>query len=83
MAHGNLPSPALYPYEPVREKASSMLYYISILGMIVVAVILTMGIWNMAKGGSPNRSQKLMRLRILAQFIAVILVMAALYFSTQ
>ena len=60
-----------------------MLYYISIAGMLVVAVILTMGIWNMAKGGSPNRSQKLMRLRILAQFIAVILVMAALYYSTQ
>ncbi len=60
-----------------------MLYYVSILGMLVVAVILAMGIWNMAKGGSPSRSQKLMRLRILFQFIAVVLVMAALYHSTQ
>ena len=60
-----------------------MLYYVSILGMLVVAVILAMGIWNMAKGGSPSRSQKLMRLRILFQFIAVVLVMAALYYSTQ
>ncbi len=60
-----------------------MLYFISIVGMIVVAVILAMGIWNMAKGGSASRSQKLMRYRIAAQFIAVILVMATLYFSTQ
>ena len=59
-----------------------MLYYVSIAGMLVVAIVLSMGIWNMAKGGSPNRSQKLMRLRIVFQFIAVILVMAALYYST-
>lgn len=60
-----------------------MLYFISIVVMLVVAVILAMGIWNMAKGGTPSRSQKLMRLRILAQFIAVIAVMTTLYFSTQ
>ncbi len=60
-----------------------MLYFVSAIGMLIVAVILAMGIWNMAKGGSPSRSQKLMRLRILAQFIAVILVMATLYFSTR
>lgn len=60
-----------------------MLYFISAIGMLVVAVILAMGIWNMAKGGSASRSQKLMRYRILAQFVAVILVMTTLYFSTQ
>ena len=60
-----------------------MLYFISAIGMLVVAVILAMGIWNMAKGGSASRSQKLMRYRILAQFIAVILVMITLYFSTR
>jgi hypothetical protein len=37
----------------------------------------------MAKGGTPSRSQKLMRLRILAQFFAVIAIMATLYFSTR
>lgn len=60
-----------------------MLYLISIVGMLVVAVILAMGIFNMAKGGTPSRSQKLMRLRILAQFFAVIAIMATLYFSTR
>ena len=60
-----------------------MLIYVSLIGMIAVAVVLFMGIWNMAKGGSANRSQKLMRLRIAFQFVAVVAVMTALYFSTQ
>lgn len=60
-----------------------MLYFVSIIGMIAVAIVLSLGIWNMAKGGSASRSQKLMRLRIIFQFVAVILVMATLYFTTQ
>ncbi|MBN9050473.1 MAG: twin transmembrane helix small protein [Rhizobiales bacterium] len=46
----------------------------------VVAVILLLGLFNMMRGGSPNTSQKLMRLRVLAQFIAIIVIMAAIYF---
>jgi hypothetical protein len=60
-----------------------MLYIVSIIGMIAVAVVLMLGLTNMARGGTPSRSQKLMRLRILFQFIAVIVVMAALYASTK
>ncbi|MGI9353252.1 MAG: twin transmembrane helix small protein [Rhizobiaceae bacterium] len=60
-----------------------MLIAISIIGMTAVAVILTMGLMNMARGGTPSRSQKLMRLRILFQFLAVVAVMTALYFSTR
>lgn len=60
-----------------------MIYYISAIGMIAVAIILFLGLWNMARGGSPSRSQKLMRLRILFQFIAIILVMATLYLTTR
>ena len=47
-----------------------------------VAVVLVMGLWNMVRGGSPNRSQALMRMRVLLQFIAIVVVMTALYFST-
>lgn len=60
-----------------------MLIVLSIIGMVAVAIVLVLGLLNMAKGGTPSRSQKLMRLRILFQFIAVVLVMAALYFSTR
>lgn len=44
-----------------------------------VAVVLVLGLVNMMRGGSPNTSQKLMRLRVLLQFIAVIIVMAAIW----
>ena len=56
-----------------------MLIIVSLIGMAIVAVILSLGIMNMARGGSPSRSQKLMRLRILVQFVAVICVMGVLY----
>jgi len=39
-----------------------------------VAVVLVLGLVNMMRGGSPNTSQKLMRLRVLLQFIAIIVV---------
>ncbi len=44
-----------------------------------VAVILLFGLANMMRGGSPNTSQKLMRLRVIAQFVTLVLVMGALY----
>jgi len=45
----------------------------------VVALILIAGLWNMLRGDNPNRSQKLMRARVLAQFAAIILMMGALW----
>jgi NADH:ubiquinone oxidoreductase subunit 6 (subunit J) len=44
-----------------------------------VALVLLLGLVNMMRGGSPNRSQKLMRLRVLAQFIAIIITMLAVW----
>jgi NADH:ubiquinone oxidoreductase subunit 6 (subunit J) len=43
-----------------------------------VAVVLLLGLSNMARGGSPHRSQKLMRLRVLLQFVAIIVIMITL-----
>jgi hypothetical protein len=40
-----------------------------------VAVVLLLGLINMMRGGSGNTSQKLMRLRVLLQFIAIIVIM--------
>ena len=45
----------------------------------VVAIVLLMGLANMLRGGSPNTSQRLMRLRVLLQFIAIIIVMATIW----
>jgi hypothetical protein len=33
----------------------------------------------MARGGSPHRSQKLMRLRVLLQFIAIVVIMLTIW----
>ena len=53
---------------------------ITVLACLVVAVILFMGLWNMFRGGDPNRSQMLMRARVLAQFVALVVLLGALYF---
>ena len=44
-----------------------------------VALVLLLGLVNMMRGGSPNRSQNLMRLRVLLQFVAIVITMVALW----
>lgn len=44
-----------------------------------VALVLLLGLVNMMRGGSPNTSQKLMRLRVLLQFIAIVIAMIAVW----
>ncbi|MBR0719412.1 twin transmembrane helix small protein [Bradyrhizobium liaoningense] len=44
-----------------------------------VAVVLLLGLVNLMRGGSPNLSQKLMRWRVLLQFVAIIIAMAAVW----
>lgn len=58
-----------------------ILQYAVPVALIAVLVVLLAGLWNMMRGGNPGRSQTLMRWRVGLQFLAVILVMAALYFS--
>jgi hypothetical protein len=53
--------------------------YIVPLAIIAVALVLLMGLVNMMRGGSPNRSQSLMRLRVLLQFVAIVVIMATLW----
>ena len=48
--------------------------------LAAVVLILGAGLWNMFRGGSGNTSQKLMRARVIAQFIAIVLVMLAVFF---
>ena len=45
----------------------------------VVAVVLILGLANMMRGGSPQKSQKLMRLRVLLQFVAIIVIMLTIW----
>lgn len=56
-----------------------MASYIVPLAVAAVAVVLVLGLINMMRGGSPNTSQKLMRLRVLLQFAAIVVIMATIW----
>jgi hypothetical protein len=56
-----------------------MSHYLVPAAIIAVAVVLLLGLINMMRGGSPNTSQKLMRLRVLLQFIAIVAIMATIW----
>ena len=45
-----------------------------------VALVLVLGLTNMLRGGSPNTSQKLMRLRVVLQLVAIIVIMVTIWF---
>ena len=53
------------------------------VAIAVVASILGAGLYTLFKGGdvAASWSNRLMRLRVLAQFIAIIIIMTVLYFS--
>jgi heme/copper-type cytochrome/quinol oxidase subunit 4 len=56
---------------------------LSIFAVAAVAVVLALGLFNMMRGGSPNRSQNFMRWRVILQFIAIIVLMTALWFAQR
>jgi len=49
------------------------------IAIAAVAFVLLLGLLNMMRGGSPDTSQRLMRMRVLLQFVAIIVAMAALW----
>ncbi|MCE8006751.1 MAG: twin transmembrane helix small protein [Aestuariivita sp.] len=61
------------------------LFILILLAITAVVIVLMIGIGGFAKGGAFNLKygNKMMRLRLLAQFVAVILIMAYVYFSRQ
>lgn len=53
---------------------------VTIVALGAVTFILFWGLWNMFRGGNPNLSQNLMRARVVAQLIAIIVILGALFF---
>jgi hypothetical protein len=56
-----------------------MSQYLVPIAIGAVAIVLVLGLINMMRGGSPNTSQRLMRLRVLLQFVAIVIVMATIW----
>ncbi|UIJ72397.1 twin transmembrane helix small protein [Aurantimonas sp. HBX-1] len=57
---------------------SDFLTYLALLVMIATAGVLLAGLFNMMRNGDGNRSQKLMRARVMLQGVAVILIVGVL-----
>ena len=49
------------------------------IAVAAVALVLVLGLVNMMRGGSPNTSQRLMRTRVLLQFIAIVVIMGVIW----
>jgi hypothetical protein len=62
--------------QPMASFLSSILLPVA---LAAVTLVLLLGLINMMRGGSPNRSQKLMQLRVLLQFVAIVITMLALW----
>ena len=58
---------------------SGFFYNLVPVAVGAVAIVLLLGLANMLRGGSPNTSQKLMRLRVVLQFVAIIIIMATIW----
>jgi hypothetical protein len=57
--------------------------YLGYIAVGAVLVVLLLGLWNMMRGGSANRSQSLMRWRVGLQFVAIIILMFGLWLSQR
>ena len=60
--------------------SGTLLKIASIILLLLVAIVLFLGIANLFKGGSKKASNKLMQLRVILQFIAIIALVGFAYF---
>jgi hypothetical protein len=59
--------------------AHALSFYAVPVAIGAVAVVLFLGLANMLRGGSPNLSQQLMRLRVVLQFVAILVIMLTIW----
>jgi hypothetical protein len=53
--------------------------YLVPISVAAVCAVLFLGLYTMMRGKSPNLSQTLMRWRVGLQFVAIVVIMAAVY----
>jgi hypothetical protein len=59
--------------------ADVLVYALVPIAIAAVVVVLLFGFLNFARGGSPQVSQKLMRWRVLLQFVALVIIMLTIW----
>ncbi|MDT3684653.1 MAG: twin transmembrane helix small protein [Pseudorhodoplanes sp.] len=58
---------------------TTFFYYLVPVAIAAVAIVLLFGLANMMRGGPPETSQRLMRLRVLLQFVALVIIMLTIW----
>ncbi|MEW5420714.1 twin transmembrane helix small protein [Amorphus sp. 3PC139-8] len=59
----------------------SFFYNLVPVAIIAVFVVLLLGLVNLIRGGSSNRSQMLMRWRVILQFVAIVIIVVTIYLA--
>jgi hypothetical protein len=57
----------------------NLLDYAAPIAVAAVAIVLVLGLINMLRGGSASLSQKLMRWRVILQFIAIVVILFVIW----
>ncbi len=63
--------------------ADDPFFYVILAACLVVLAVLTWGLSTFRAGGDGKKANKIMQLRILAQAVAVVLIVAFAYFRSQ
>ena len=63
--------------------ANNPFFYVIVVACLIVAGVLTWGLSTFQAGGDGKKSNKIMQLRIAAQFVAVIVIVGFAYFRSQ
>lgn len=58
---------------------TNVFYFLVPVAIGIVALVLLFGLMNMMRGGSAHLSQKLMRWRVLLQFVALVIIMITIW----
>lgn len=61
----------------------TFLYHLTTVAVVAVILVLLMGLWTLLRGNSPSLSQKLMRWRIALQFLAIVIIMAFVFWTKK
>jgi hypothetical protein len=56
---------------------------LAIVVMAAVVIVLVRGLINMMRGGSGMTSNKLMQARVMLQFVAIVLILLAVFFARK
>ncbi|MFM9859948.1 twin transmembrane helix small protein [Pseudoxanthobacter sp. M-2] len=62
---------------------ATFFYNLVPFAVAAVAVVLVLGLFNMLRGGSADLSQKLMRWRVILQFVAIVIIMVTVYLTSR